>query len=123
MNGSVRSDLSSWKLLAGYGRGPGPSEIMEQQISLDEFYSSLHQQLCHQGPDGANGFINAKSDPRRQNIRKRWVQAQARTFRTAEREAARTHRAAKALRALAWGYWNPSAGKSAYVPEVPRLNL
>jgi hypothetical protein len=33
------------------------------EFSLAEFHSSLHQQLCGHGSDGANGFINAKPDP------------------------------------------------------------
>jgi|SRR5258708_607643 len=75
------------------------------------------------GSDGANGFSNAESDPRRQNIRKRWVQAPAHASRTAERKTARTHPVAKALRTLAWGYWNPCARKSAYALGVLHLNL
>lgn len=51
------------------------------------------------------------------------VQALARTPRSAEREPARTHPGAMALRALPREHRNPAAGQLEYLPAVRRLNL
>src|SRR3981189_1220837 len=128
VDGNIRTALNITiyvigNCVAGYGQVTSTQNLSISKSSLAEFYSSLHQQLCYQGSDGANGFSKAKSDPRRQNIRKRWVQAPDHASRTPERKTARTHPAAKALRALAWDYWNPGARKSAYALGVLRLNL
>src|SRR6266481_6874424 len=96
VDGNIRTSLNTTiyvigNCVAGYGRVTSTQNLSISKSSLAEFYSSPRQQLCYQGSDGANGFSKAKSDPRRQNIRKRWVQAPAHASRTAERKTARTH--------------------------------
>jgi len=73
VDGNIRTALNITiyvigNCVAGYGRVTSTQNLSIRKSSLAEFYSSPHQQLCHQGSDGANGFSKAKSDPRRQTF-------------------------------------------------------
>src|SRR5258705_8074671 len=98
---------------------------MSAQLSFGEFYPPLHEQFCRHGSDAANGLINRRARSRVAYHSEAISQVLARTLAllTTQREAARTHPTAIALRVLPRLHRNPVAGQLEYLPATRRLNL